>query len=262
MDIRFLAVIFLIAALMEMLAKMARKRRGGEEALEERIEPRRPADPLAGVLEEMQRLTRGDEGGREVDPEAPEPGVRERRSPGGEAGFRVPEPAREPVGPVRPPPRARPGTDDLMPHSPPEPAPEPVTLRGQIERMFEPVPQVPTAPVVVEEPSAAPEPWALPKPVVPRRDRSPRPVEVRSREARPREARDIAERAWTEERDARAGVPTTVADAGRRRVETGRGVEAGGLDLGSVRDLRRLVVAREVLGPPLALRREEQGPDR
>ena len=262
MDIRFIAVIFLIAALMEMLAKMARKRRGEEEeGLEERIEPRRPADPLAGVLEEMQRLTRGDEGGGEVDTEAPEPVLRERRSPGGETRLRVPEPAREPAGPVRPPARERPVRDDLMPHSPPEPAPEPVTLRGQIERMFEPVPQVPTVPVVLEEPSVEPEPWALPKPVVPRRDRSPRPVEVRSREARPWEAREIAERAWAEDRDEVAAVRKTRADVGRR-VEVRWGGEGGGTGLGSVRDLRRLVVAREVLGPPLALRSGEPSTER
>jgi len=255
MDFRFIAVIFLIAALMEMLAKMARKRRGEEEGLEEEIQPRRPADPLAGVLEEMQRLTRGDEGEGEVGPEAPEPVVRGRRSPGGETGFRVPEPAREPVGPVRPPPRERPVRDDLMPHAPPEPAPQPVTLRGQIERMFEPVPQVPTAPVVV------PEPAPVPEPVVTRRDRSPRPVEVRSREARPREAREIAERAWAEERDEVAAVPKT-GDGVRRRVEVRWGGEGAGPGLGSVRDLRRLVVAREVLGPPLALRGEEPPTER
>ena len=261
MDFRFLAVIILIAALMEMLAKMARKRRGEEEGLEERIEPRRPADPLAGVLEEMQRLTRGDEGGREVGPEAPELVVRERRSPGGEMGSGVSESPREPVAPVRPPPRERAATDDLTPHSPPERATEPATLRGQIERMFDPLPQQPAVPVVVEEPSAPPDPWALPKPVVAPRDRSPRPVEVRPREVRPREARDIAERAWTEEREVSTDAPKTGDDLGRP-VETRWGGEGVGQGLGSVRDLRRLVVAREVLGPPLALRGEEPLKDR
>ena len=252
MDIRFLAVIFLIVALMEMLAKMARKRRGEEEGLEDRVEPPRPADPLAGVLEEMQRLTRGDEGGGEVGPEPPEPVARDRRSPGGEMGLRVPESPREPAAPVKPPPRERPATDDLMPHAPSERAPEPVTLRGQIERMFEPMPQPPATPVVVPEPSPQP------KAVVPRRDRSPRPVEVRSREARPREARDLVERTWTEERAAVAAVPKSGGDGGRRRAEVGWGGEGGaGAGLGTVRDLRRLVVAREVLGPPLALRGEE-----
>ena len=244
MDIRFIAVIFLIAALMEMIAKIARKRRGGDE-LEEGEAPR-IVDPLAGVLEEMRRLPGGDEVGREESPEAPERSVRERRSPGGEMGHRVPESPREPVVPVRPPPRERPATDDLMLRSPPGRAPEPVTLRGQIERLFEPVPQPPAAPVVV------PEPTRQPMEVVPRRDRSPRPVEVRSREAR-----DLVERTWTEKPHAPAEAPATRADGGRRRVETGWGGGGGGPGLGSVRGLRRLVVAREVLGPPLALRGEE-----
>ena len=255
MDLRFIAVIFLIAALMEMLSKLARKRRGEEEELEEREAPR-IADPLAGVLEEMRRLPGEDEVGREVGLESPEHRERERRAPGGETGFGVPESPREPVVPVRPPQRERPAADSPVLPSRPERAPEPVTSRGQIERMFEPMPQPPAVPVIV------PEPPPPPAPVVPRRDRSPRPVEVRSREVRPREARNIAERAWTEERDAQAGVPKPETDGGRRRVETRRGGEGAGLDLGSVGGLRRLVVAREVLGPPLALRREEPFTDR
>lgn len=258
MDIRFLAVIFLVVALMEMLAKMARKRREEEEGLEDRIEPRRPADPLAGVLEEMQRLTRGEEGGGEAGPEAPGPVVRERRTPAEEIGLRAPDSRRAREAPVRPPlpPRERRVADDLRPHPPPEPAPEPVTLRGQIERMFEPPPQAPVAPVVVPEPAAPPEP------VVVRRDRSPRPVEVRSREARPRDAREIAERAWAAERDVAAAAPAAGAGGGHRRAEARWGGEGGGPGLGSVRDLRRLVVAREVLGPPLALRGEEPSTER
>lgn len=256
MDIRFLAVIALIAVIMEMLAKMARKRRGEEEGLEERIEPRRPADPLAGVLEEMQRLTRGDEGGGEVGPEVEDRRIREPRARGREVEPRARESQWELDVPDAPaPPRERTALDPIA--SPPtsERAVEPVTLRGQIERMFEPVAQPPTAPVVV------PEPAPQPKPVVPRRDRSPRPVEVRSREGRPREARDIAERAWTEERDEVAAVPKAGADVGRR-VEVRWGGEGGGTGLGTVRDLRRLVVAREVLGPPLALRGEEPSTER
>lgn len=249
MDIRFIAVIFLVAALMEMLAKMARKRRG-EEELEEREAPR-PADPLAGVLEEMRRLSPGDESAREVGPEAPERVVRERRVPAGEVELRVPGSPSEPVVPGRPPSsRDRPAAAPPTPLSPPEQVDEPVTLRSQFERMFEPMPQRPAPPVVVPEPPP-------PEPVVSRRDRSPRPVEVRSREVRPREARDLAERTWTEERDAPAEVSTVRTDGGRRRMETGWGGEGGALGVGSVRGLRRLVVAREVLGPPLALRGEE-----
>ena len=247
MDFRFIAVIFLIAALMEMLAKMARKRRGEEEeGLEDRIEPRRPADPLAGVLEEMQRLPRGEEGGREVVSEADDRRIRER-----EVAPRAPELEWELDVPDQPGPLPeRPAMDPVAPLPTSERAPEPVTLRGQIEKMFEPMPQPPTVPVVV------PEPPPQPRPVVPRRDRPSRPVEARPRETRPREARDVAERAWTEERDVSRDAPKTGGDVGRR-VETRWGGEAGGPGLGSVRDLRRLVVAREVLGPPLALRSGE-----
>jgi len=252
-DIRFIAAIFIIAALMEMLAKMARKRRG-EEEIEEPEAPR-IADPLAGVVEEMRRLSGGDEDGREVGPEASELVVRERRRPGGEMGFRVPELPGEPVVPVRPPTRERPVTDDLMPHVSPERAPEPVTLRGQIERMLEPMPQPHNVPVVVPEPP--PRPMA----VVPRGDISPRPVEVRSREVRPRGARDLVERTWTEERQSPAGEPAIPAGGGGRRMDPEWGGKGGGLPIGSVRGLRRLVVAREVLGPPLALRGKERFPN-
>ncbi|MDE2794233.1 MAG: hypothetical protein OXL34_05375 [Gemmatimonadota bacterium] len=253
MDIRFIAAIFLIAALMEMLAKMARKRRGEEEGLEDGTAPRRPADPLAGVIEELQRLPRGEEQGLEVAPEVGDRPIREQRVREREVDPRAPEVKWELDVPDESAPL--PERPTLDPVAPP-PVVEPVTLRGQIERMFEPMPQPAAAPVAV------PEPPPQPKPVVPRRDRSPRPVEVRSREVRPREARDLVERAWTEERAAIAAVPEAVADGRRRRAEVGWGGEGGGPGLGSVRDLRRLVVAREVLGPPLALRGEEPLKDR
>lgn len=257
MDIRFIAAIFLIAALMEMLAKMARKRRGEEEGLEEASEPPRPADPLAGVLEEMRQLSRGDEPGREIVPETEERRIRVLRVREREVEPRAPESKWELDVPDRPaPPPGRPALDPVVRPPPSEPVVEPVTLRDQIERMFEPMPRPPSVPVAV------PEPPPPPKPVVPRRDRSPRPVEVRARDIRPREKEDIAERAWTEERAATAAVPDAVADGRRRRAEVGWGGEGGGPGLGSVRDLRRLVVAREVLGPPLALRGEEPLKDR
>ena len=257
MDIRFIAAIFLIAALMEMLAKMARKRRGEEEGLEDTIEPPRPADPLAGVLEEMRQLSRGDEPGREVVPEAEDRRIRAHRVREREVEPRAPESKWELDVPDRPAPLPeRPALDPVAPPPTSERVVEPVTLRGQIERMFEPMPQPPPVPVAV------PEPPPPPKPVVPRRDRSPRPVEVRSREVRPREAGDIAERAWTEERAAVAEVAKPGADGERRHAEVGWGGEGGAPGFGTVRALRRLVVAREVLGPPLALRGEEPLKDR
>ncbi len=255
MDIRFIAIIFLVAALMEMISKALKKAR--DAGIEDGEAPRRPADPLAGVLEELRRLPEGDESGREVLREADDYGIRDGRTREREVVPRVPESRVEPVVPARSEPVfARPGADTVAPRSPPDRVAEPVTLRGQIERMFEPMTPPPAAPVVV------PEPLPRAAPVVQYRDRSARPVEVRSREARPREARDLVERAWTGERAAPADAPKPGGDGERRRAETRRGGEGGVLDLGSVRGLRRLVVAREVLGPPLALRDKDGFGDR
>lgn len=250
MDIRFIAIIFVVAALMEMISKALKKSR--EAGLEEEEAPRRPADPLAGVLEEMQRLPRGDESGPEVLQETDDYGISDRWTHEREVIPRVPEPRGEPVAPTRSTPSpGRPGADTMVPLPPRRRVPEPVTLRGQVERLFEPPPAVP---VVV------PDPPAQEAPEVTYRDRSARPVEVRSREARPREARDLAERAWTGERAAAA--PKPAVDGERPRAETQRKGEGAVLDLGSVRGLRRLVVAREVLGPPLALRDSDLFGDR
>lgn len=247
MDLRFIAIIFVVAALMEMISKALKKSR--EAGLEEEEAPRRPADPLAGVLEEMQRLPRGDESGSEVLQEADDYGISDRRTREPEVIPRVREPRGEPVAPTRSTPSpGRPGADTMVPLPPRRRVPEPVTLRGQVERLFEPPPAVP---VVV------PDPPAQEAPVVPYRDRSARPIEVRSREAR-----DLAERAWTGERAATDAAPKPGGDTKRQRAETQRGGEGGVLDLGSVRGLRRLVVAREVLGPPLALRDSDLFGDR
>jgi len=58
MDIRFLAIIFLVAALMEMLAKMMRKAKQRE--IEGEAAPR-SVDPLAQVFKEMELLPDVDE---------------------------------------------------------------------------------------------------------------------------------------------------------------------------------------------------------
>ena len=253
MDIRFIAIIFVVAALMEMISKALKKSR--EAGLEEEEAPpgRRPADPLAGVLEEMQRLPRGVESGPEVLQEADDYGISDRRTREREVIPRVPERRGEPVAPTRlTPSPGRPGANTMVPLPPRGRVREPVTLRGQVERLFEPPPAVP----VVE-----PDPPPQAAPVVPYRDRSARPVEVRSREARPSEARDLVERAWAGERAATAAAPKPGGDTKRQRAETRQG-EGGVLDLGSVRGLRRLVVAREVLGPPLALRDSDLFGDR
>lgn len=252
MDFKYIAVLFLFLALMDMISKALKKAR--QAGLEDGEAPRRPADPLAGVLEELQRLQEGDESGPEVLREADEYGIGDGRTREREVIPRVPESRVDPVVPSRSTPSpGRPGADTVVPRSPPERVAEPVTLRGQAERLAQPPPAMP---VVV------PDPLPRAAPVVPYRDRSARPVEVRSREARPREARDLAERAWTGERASPPAAPKPGGDGERQRAETRGGGEGGVLDLGSVRGLRRLVVAREVLGPPLALRDSDLFGDR
>jgi len=81
-----------------------------------------------------------------------------------------------------------------------------------------------------------------------------------TREFRPRDGREVVRRsAEPDTAPVTAGALPEERSPGR--VEKGRiaadVAEAGVLGLGSVRGLRRLVVAREVLGPPLALRGEE-----
>ena len=204
MDIRLLAIIALIVALMEMLGKAARKRAANQEQ-----DGSRPArvDPFASVMEELEWLPMDE--GREAKP-TPEGAalVAERPVPPREVEPPVwPPPPRETLPPVWPPPRTV------------EPAPPPSRA---------------VAPALPQRRAGQ---------VVEYRDRAPRAIEVRSREARTveRRAKGAASQGAGAER-------LVVPDAGRSE----------GLGLRSVSGLRRLVVAREVLGPPLALRDEER----
>ena len=204
MDIRLLAIIALIVALMEMLGKAARKRAANQE--QDGSRPPR-ADPFASVMEELEWLPMDE--GREAKP-TPEGAalVAERPVPPREVEPPVwPPPPRETLPPVWPPPRTV------------EPAPPPSRA---------------VAPALPQRRAGQ---------VVEYRDRAPRAIEVRSREARTveRRAKGAASQGAGAER-------LVVPDAGRSE----------GLGLRSVSGLRRLVVAREVLGPPLALRDEER----
>jgi len=179
MDIRILAVIFLVAALMEMLAKKMRKARERELEGEERP---RTVDPLAEVFKELKLVAE--------DEETPEPARREleQRAGGRSAHREEPGPGtEEPLGEPSEiwalpssTPRERPagGTVALSPSGP---AAEP--SRPRVDRLFEPAGPAdsPLPPVPVP---ASPD-----LKTVPPRDRVPRPVEVRTREFRPREAR-------------------------------------------------------------------------
>ena len=224
MDIRLLAIIALIVALMEILGKLARKR-----AAKEAEDGSRPArvDPFASVMEELEWLPMDDD-----QTAKPTPGV---------AALIAERPV--PPAEVEPP---------VWPPPPPEVEP-PV---WPAPRTVEPAPP----------PSWAVAP-ALPQrragQVVEYRDRAPRAIEVRSREARTVERR----RAVPSRRVEEVPVPVVARRAAKAVASKGDGPKqrvvpdasrSEGLGLRSVSGLRRLVVAREVLGPPLALRDEER----
>ena len=223
MDIRLLAIIALIVALMEMLGKAARKRAANQE--QDGSRPAR-ADPFASVMEELEWLPMDE--GREAKP-TPE---------GAALVAERPVPPREVEPPVWPPPPR-----ETLPAVWPAP------------RTVEPVPP----------PSRAVAP-ALPQrragQVVEYRDRAPPAIEVRSREARTVERRRaVPARRVDEVRVpvvARRAEGAASQGAGAERLVVPDAGRSEGLGLRSVSGLRRLVVAREVLGPPLALRDEER----
>ena len=209
MDIRFLLILAVVAAVMEILGRLARKGAGTEAP---RVPSPDSVDPSMPRLEDLDWR----------------PGVHQE-----EDEQRA---ARE-----------------SAPTEGPAPLPEQQPRR-------------------VREPDPLPPPPRPMPPAVPRegyRDRTPRPVILRSREARPIEPRP-------ERKPPAVGPPVPEpAAAAREQVlpgalrqrrapsvgsigaPTGAG-RGGRLGLGSTQGLRGLVVAREVLGPPLALRDGER----
>ena len=223
MDIRLLAIIALIAVLMEMLGRLARKRAANEA--EDGSRPAR-ADPFASVMEELEWLPMDEDQAAK-----PTPGVAaliaERPVPPAEVEPPVwPPPPPEVEPPVWPAPRT------VEPAPPPRPAVEPASPPRRAGQVVE------------------------------YRDRAPRAIEVRSREARTVERR----RAVPARRVDEVRVPVVAMraegaasrGAGPERLVVPDAGRSEGLGLRSVSGLRRLVVAREVLGPPLALRDEER----
>lgn len=99
------------------------------------------------------------------------------------------------------------------------------------------------------------DPWHEPgepsqRAPLPKRSRVPRPIEVRSRAPRSVEART------REPAHVRADSPPAPA---HRPPEPDRlGFGTVGLGFGTINGLRRVVVAREVLGPPVAMRDEKE----
>lgn len=208
MDIRFLLILAVVAAIMEILGRLARRGAGTGA-------PRVPGpdggDPLMQQLEELEWVP----GAHDDEDDTPGP-RRERAALEVPAAQAVPERVREP-----------------------EPLP----------------PEPPTAPVPRQpRPAATPrQPPPAPERVMLLRDRAPRPVPVRSREPRRVEVRPVEPRLVAPPRvKPRPDEQVAAASVGRA------GGAGGRLGLGTVGGLRRLVVAREVLGPPIALRDEER----
>lgn len=206
MDIRFLLILAVVAAIMEILGRLARRSAGTGAP---RVQGPDGADPLMQQLEELEWVP----GTHDEEDDTPAP--RRERPAAAAAPERVREPERLPLPPELPPAAV-----------PREPRPAPVP----------------------RQPPPAPER------VVVFRDRAPRPVPIRSREARRVEVRPVAPR------------PVALPPVKPRPVEReasasvgGPGGAGGRLGLGTVNGLRRLVVAREVLGPPIALRDGERG---
>ena len=235
MDIRLLAIIALIVALMEILGKLARKRAASEA--EDGSRPAR-VDPFASVMEELEWLPMDDDQAAKPTPARAAP-VPERPVPVAELEPPVWPPTREAEPPVWPPPPrgieppVRPSLRAVESAPPPRRTVEPALPPGRGPRVQE------------------------------YRDRAPREIKVHSREARPSAPR----RSVPDRRIDEVRVPVVARRAAEGATARGAGPEqpvipgvgrGEGLGLRSVSGLRRLVVAREVLGPPLALRDEER----
>lgn len=214
MDLRFVAVVMVIAIIMDMLGRMAKKRAAeqqgppGEEwdmlkALAEGQEPPGPAAGEARPARREQQVAGGFElwsetpampGARDsverepvVEPAAPEPAIRDRA--------------------------ARP----IVVHSR---EPRPVEQRWELPEPHPVPPEDPPSRLVVAQPATVKPPAVRPPIAVP-------PV-------------------------------TGAASAGRRTRRTRAAPQLEGrLGLGTIDGLRKALVAREVLGPPVALRGEE-----
>lgn len=225
MDFRFVAVLMIIMAILDLLGRMARKRAAAASGEE--------GDSLEGV--DVFKVLTGEE---------PEP-------PGPPARSGQPE-----DGAVRRPDEVRP-REAARARIPPAGGGRGREIPAVLQRA-EPA----ASPGVL--PAAAPPAPAREAPVLELRDRAPREIEIRSRDPRPVRRQPAAPVVGT---SAAAGDPAPaepVVRASSRRLVTQpppvpahrpRSVDIGSrLGLGSNADLRRVVLAREVLGPPLAMR--------
>ncbi len=229
MDIRFIIAMMVIAMIMDFLGRMARKRRGLV-----------PPDQ-DGAVEGADLL-------KALTGEDPEPVAPRQRSAAGQQPDRVGQGFGLPSGDRLDPAGAAREVAGALVAPIVKPAPEPPEALA--------VPPPPST--FDEEETTIPGARALEL-----RDRAPREIEVRSREPRPEERRAAPEE------HVRA-VPRPVAraapdsspgspDGSRPGVRLAEGNVGDRLGLGSAAALRRAVLVREVLGPPLALRDRGEG---
>ncbi len=221
MDIRLFVVVMAIAIIMDIIGRMARKRAG-----EQQVQPGEEWDMLNALTEQAEELRRRHR-------EAPGPG---EAPPPGE----VPPPGEGPSPGAVPPLGAVPPRVDA-----------PMARREQMIGGFEVWPDVPSAPAPPEVVETGPvvEPVAA-EPVF--RDRTPRPPVAqepvfRERSPRPLVIRSGDGRLLDGDRSRPARLPLPPRRRPARRPDDRLG-------LGTVGGVRNAIVAREVLGPPLALR--------
>ena len=228
MDLRFLAVIFLVIAIMEAIGKLLKKARLAEAGEEQKQEPQRPRDPLAEVFRDLRLGQLGDDGAKPAAQMVRE--AVERAVPVAEdGGEAVPEAASGVEGPGSTPspvgrPRERP--------PPPGPAPTPVRRSREPRPIPEPAPPTPPAPGLGHRPEPAPAA------AVSQRTPSQEPIPAMA---------VLRRRAGSD------GIATTAPTPRSPRARPWDGAVAA---YSSPTTLRHLVVAREVLGPPVALRAE------
>ncbi len=231
MDFRFVAVLMIIMAILDLLGRMARKRAAaasGEEG-----DSLEGADVFKDYETRLAILQQKALTGEEPKP----PGLPARSGQPEDGAVRRPDEVRprEAARTRIPPAGGGPGREIPAVLQRAEPAASPGVL-----------------------PATAPPATAREASVLELRDRAPREIEVRSRDPRPVRRQPAAAPA-----DLPAPAEPVVRASSRRLVtqpppvpgHRPRSVDIGSrLGLGSNTDLRRVVLAREVLGPPLAMR--------
>ena len=235
MDLRFLAVIFLVIAIMEAIGKLLKRARLAEAEEEQEQEPPRPRDPLAEVFRDLRLGQLGDD---VVKPAGQI--VREALSkavPAEDAADSAPTAAEKLDAP-----------DDVPPDPPPrEPPP----------RDREPPPREPRR-QRERDPATVPSPQGS-RPTAPPTSQPPAPAPAAAARHRTPRHEPIPALAALRHRGPGSQGTATAATPRSPRARRWDGAVAA---YTSPTTLRHLVVAREVLGPPVALRTDQDPVER